>query len=938
MPTRQRRVKACHPRHGLRNREVILRQILLVSFLSIASAARAEVLFTDVDRAVQRGVAFLKQKQDLKTGQWKADLPNGIKSAAESIDALCTLALLRSGLDVDDIAVFRGLRRLRGCTDLKTTYAVALQTLALCAGEPKYDAVLLQRNVDWLEKAQVEEDSKNKWVAAGSWSYSNLAGTGDGSNSRFAVLALHEARRAGAKVAPATWRRIAAYYLKQQIADGSWGYFSRTEGTGSMTSAALAGLTIVRAELPADDPALKGSDAALANGLRWLSSHFSAKGNPPATVNALFLFYYLHTLAQYGHYSGHYFIGEHAWWKEGAKVILHEQKADGSWKGMGTGEDQPVVATSLALLFLAESLRAPELGEMKGRPRRESEPPAPSPQELAEASAGRQRLVIPIPAIGNAYVRFSPDGRLLASCGLTRWVSLWDPGNGTLVRELPYCIQDNSPAFSPDGKTMALVDVNLSDTVALWDVRGSASPRTFNLPGVSLKNPSISRDGRLLLAVTDSPGCALWDVKSGKLRAIFKARAAMVYDAQFSPDGKTVAAINLVKFGEKPTPRIVQLWDVDSQRERAVLNADADWSMAFSPGGNTLAIASKDRAVRLWDTATGRLKATCRGHVKGVGNLAFSPDGTVLASSGRDRFIELWDSANGAERAVLFGHRRQVESIAFTPDGRFLASAGADKTVRLWDVHSHRLAAVLRLEADANVVTFSPDGKTLVTSSDDWRIRLWNFDKVLAAGEALEPLVGRPEERSARAMIEALGGKVYTGREDYVRVVSFQSGLFELPEDYRFVDGDLKLLRRFPHLESLTLQFTRITDAGLAELRGLRELTAIDLYADDIGDAGLKRLMDLPKLETLGLGWTKVDDAGLDHIVAMKHLKTVKLGGSRMTAEGVKRLRQRRPDLKVEWSEDKEDHRGSGKSFPKLRTVALTSWLAGPADSVFLPI
>jgi hypothetical protein len=48
-----------------------------------------------------------------------------------------------------------------------------------------------------------------------------------------------------------------------------------------MASAALADLTIVSARLPASDPALKGSDAALAHGLEWLSSNFSAKANRP---------------------------------------------------------------------------------------------------------------------------------------------------------------------------------------------------------------------------------------------------------------------------------------------------------------------------------------------------------------------------------------------------------------------------------------------------------------------------------------------------------------------------------------------------------------------------------------------------------------------------------------------------------------------------------
>ena len=41
-------------------------------------------------------------------------------------------------------------------------------------------------------------------------------------------------------------RRAAAYYLKEQNQDGSWGYCPHMEGTGSMTCSAMAGLTVIR--------------------------------------------------------------------------------------------------------------------------------------------------------------------------------------------------------------------------------------------------------------------------------------------------------------------------------------------------------------------------------------------------------------------------------------------------------------------------------------------------------------------------------------------------------------------------------------------------------------------------------------------------------------------------------------------------------------------
>jgi WD40 repeat protein len=111
------------------------------------------------------------------------------------------------------------------------------------------------------------------------------------------------------------------------------------------------------------------------------------------------------------------------------------------------------------------------------------------------------------------------------------------------------------------------------------------------------------------------------------------------------------------------------------------------WTVAAAPDGKTVATASGDGTVKVWDVASGKERATLR-HAPHARGLAFSADGSKLASGGIDGSVILWDTGTWQERSLLLGHSDLVFAVGFAPDGRTLASASKDQTVKLWDVRT----------------------------------------------------------------------------------------------------------------------------------------------------------------------------------------------------------------------------------------------------------
>jgi WD40 repeat protein len=237
-------------------------------------------------------------------------------------------------------------------------------------------------------------------------------------------------------------------------------------------------------------------------------------------------------------------------------------------------------------------------------------------QGLALWDVGREDRVsalnLPTAAVGAGTapygarpVALSRDGQTMATVtGDGTTFSVWDMERDRGIASLPAPRGVSSLAFAADPNALAVGEGG--GPIVVWNVSRSMRQAEFSVDtlGGQIVTVAMSADGRMLASLQPSGqpqtapfGCfscdvILWDIDQRARASTLSGHSVQPDSVAFSPDSQILASTG----GNEAI-----LWSIPQNAQMATLTPAAGPAI-FSPDGSTLATASADGSVVLWDT------------------------------------------------------------------------------------------------------------------------------------------------------------------------------------------------------------------------------------------------------------------------------------------------------------------------------------------------
>eukprot|EP00736_Rhodelphis_marinus_P010872 Rmarinus@m.11944 len=311
--------------------------------------------------------------------------------------------------------------------------------------------------------------------------------------------------------------------------------------------------------------------------------------------------------------------------------------------------------------------------------------------------------------------------RLVTACG--RSVDVWDFRSGTCVYSLEASQYVNFFSFSAE-QNRCLSGSAFHWAVELWDLDRGCSETIHAVRDSQLSKASFGPGSQVLILCRKEGTLSVWDREKG-LHTVLTGATKLDESFCYNPRSRSLFCCSR---GQVHVWRILDGDGTElkptATEAKLFVNGDVVWN----PDGSTFVITSGSEA-HVWDSASGDLVATLKGHTGKVICVDFSFHTNLIATGSEDGTFRVWDGST-AECILEYDTMDAVWSLAFSPRGTHVLASSRNESdnIQIWQVETGKVVKSWPVTGDwitdishsISVLRFHPKGSLVLYASGKW--------------------------------------------------------------------------------------------------------------------------------------------------------------------------------------------------------------------------